>query len=301
MNWGDLLQILDISKLGTLYILQGNGTEFLHLSLLKTNIVLDLDPAVVDRTVCIFAKYLLSVASLAFLALSPQILVLGLHGFHLKLLGHHNFESFVFAAFAQRLVGFGRAVDAGGEDFNKFAKHVVFVYFWHVPVFGVVAEEKAVEVGDYVGFHQQTLKWRSQLLLDIVVIVDGYVLIQDPDRVLRVFVVLGTLLASDHHVADAVSNAKGDIFIPLLHLMRKFNVGLLDLVGIFAAFAGSLASLIVLLVLSAFGYGLGDHQFGDVDLVLDQITHHPLYVVHDSIGIILAQQQIEDVLEHLPN
>lgn len=53
----------------------------------------------------------------------------------------------------------------------------------------MVACEKDLEVGEDVGFEQEALQGRTDLLLDVVVIVHGEVLLQNPDRVLGVLII----------------------------------------------------------------------------------------------------------------
>lgn len=108
------------------------------------------------------------------------------------------------------------------------------------------------------------------MFFNIIVIVDRKILIQNLDRILCIFVVSRSLLTSNHDIANSITDVNCDIFVPFLHFMSQFDMGLLDLVGIFTTLPTFICLLaIIVFLLAIFGERLGDNQLGNINFVLD--------------------------------
>ena len=193
----------------------------------------DFDPFVVDRAVRVRAEYVHGETALALLALPPEVLVLSSEGFDFQLFGDRDFQVFCLAARTEGLVGTSGAVSAGGLDSDEFAQEVVFVDFWDISIFCTLPGEEGFDIWDNVGVLEDPLERRTDLLLNVVVVVDGYFFLEDANGVFCVFVVFGPLGAFHHDVLNAVTDVDYHVFVSALHLGGQLGVCLFDLVSIF--------------------------------------------------------------------
>ena len=142
---------------------------------------------------------------------------------------------------------------------------------------------------------EQSFQRRSDLLLDIVVVVYGDVILKDLDGVLSIIVVLWSLWPLYHDVTNTIANVDSHVTISLLHLGCQLHVWLLVLVSIFACFLW----IWLILILTFFGDSLGDDELWYVDFVLHQISYHFLDVNRYPINVVLTEKKVQNILEDL--
>ena len=125
----------------------------------------------------------------------------------------------------------------------------------------VISYKKSLEVRQDTGLLKQSLEWRTNLLLNVVIIVYGKIISQHLDWILSILVVFASFLSCNHHITDSVSNCNSDIFISFLHLLRKLDVSLLHFIGVFRfrsfLVLGALA-IVLLFLFSALGKSFCD-------------------------------------------
>mmetsp|Transcript_104155 Transcript_104155/g.222546 ORF Transcript_104155/g.222546 Transcript_104155/m.222546 type:complete len:366 (+) Transcript_104155:554-1651(+) len=109
--------------------------------------------------------------------------------------------------------------------------------------------------------HQRLL----ELVLNVVLRVDGEAVFQRIERILALLVAFGAFGSSDHDIRHAVSAPRRIVRIPLPHALGQFHVRLFGC---------------VVLSIGTLAQGLRDHQQGEVDLVLQQVADDVLDVAH---------------------
>ena len=82
----------------------------------------------------------------------------------------------------------------------------------------MLASEKGFNVGDDVGLFEESFEGRSDLFLNVVVVVNGDVFFQYFDGVFCVFIVLGPFCAFNHDVSYSVSDSQNYVLVSFLHL-----------------------------------------------------------------------------------
>lgn len=162
-------------------------------------------------------------------------MILCSHRLQIQLLSDHNLQRLAAAVLAEWFVGPGGAIDAGGLYLHELAKHVIFVHLGNVSILGVVSREEGIDIGDDICLLEKPLKRRFYLFLNVVIEVDWNIFLKDFDWILSIFIVFGSFLTLDNHIANSVSNIQRNILITLLHFSCQLNMSLLHFIGILAS------------------------------------------------------------------
>ncbi len=92
----------------------------------------------------------------------------------------------------------------------------------------------------------------GELVVEVVLCVDGHVVFEHEDGVFALFVVFGPAGAFDDDVGDAVAEGGSGARVSLFHAVGELDVGLF-------------------VVVVGFGEGFCDDEFGQVDFVLEEV------------------------------
>jgi len=120
---------------------------------------------------------------------------------------------------------------------------------------------------------EQTLNGVRQLILEVVLRVERNVLLEHPQRVLRLLVRFGALLCLHDHIRNTIARARRSARITLPHLLCQHQVRLIRL----------------LVVLCLLAQRLADHQQREIQSIAEQVGYEILCVLHSAIHISLDQ------------
>lgn len=99
------------------------------------------------------------------------------------------------------------------------------------------------------------------MLVDVVVVVNGQILVDNFHGVLGILVVFGPFGPVDHDIGNSIPDVNIHILVPFLHLLRQLSVSLFGFISIlvgFLLFPGLL--ILVFFFLGPFADGLCDNQ-----------------------------------------
>mmetsp|Transcript_21472 Transcript_21472/g.47738 ORF Transcript_21472/g.47738 Transcript_21472/m.47738 type:complete len:478 (+) Transcript_21472:48-1481(+) len=262
--------------------------ELVELVLHLLQVDLHLLALVEDGAVAVRANDLLVEGALAALALGPQLVEHALVQVHLGQLGRVDLALLAAAVPAQRRAGHlvlrryqGAAAHAGlllhreGHDAAPLGRGLA-------DGARVVTADERLRVGDdgLEDAHERV----GELVGEVVLRVDGQVVVQHPHRVLALLVCGRALGRLDDNVGHAVAHVRRGAGVSLAHAHGQLHVRLL---------------VRVVRVVRRLAQRLGDDEHADVHLVLQQVADRALGVVDGALHVAVDDDLAQTGVHHL--
>ena len=153
---------------------------------------------------------------------------------------------------------------------------------------------------------ENTNQRQFDLVFDVITEVDGQVVLQHVDRVLRLFVSLRALCATNDNISDTIADVRRRGGVSRLHLLGETNMsqvarvrGILFTLRFFIFLllsAASFVSFITINVADLLGQTFSDDKERQINAILQQVTDDALAKLKSAILVEVVQQLLQSSL-----